>query len=77
MITPREVLDISVAQLEVLAAFLGEQLEAVNDERVATETRSCNEILGSIRALIVRVHASRRGTCESGPAEPGRAAFGP
>jgi hypothetical protein len=55
--TPQEVLDTSVAQLETLAAFLHEQLGEGSDapERVTTETRACNEILRSLRALILRV----------------------
>jgi hypothetical protein len=55
--TPQEVLDTSVAQLETLAAFLHEQLGEGGDGpgRVATETRACNEILRSLRALILRV----------------------
>jgi hypothetical protein len=55
--TPQEVLDISVAQLETLAAFLHEQLGEGSDgpRRVTTETRACNDILTSLRALILRV----------------------
>jgi hypothetical protein len=57
LITPQEVLDTSVAQLETLAAFLCEQLdEAIDDPRhVTEETRACKEILGSLRILILRV----------------------
>ena len=56
-ITPQEVLDTSVAQLETLAAFLREQLdESIDDPgHVTTETRVCKEILGSLRVLILRV----------------------
>ena len=55
--TPQEVLDTSVAQLETLAAFLHEQLGEGSDGpgRVTPETRACNEILRSLRALILRV----------------------
>jgi hypothetical protein len=55
--TAQEVLETSVAQLETLAAFLHEQLGEGSDGpgRVTTETRACNEILGSLRALILRV----------------------
>ena len=55
--TTREMLDISIAQLETLAAFLGEQLGEGNDcpRHITEETRACNEILGSLRELIVRV----------------------
>jgi hypothetical protein len=57
LITPQEVLDTSVAQLETLAAFLREQIdESVDDRRhVTKETRACKEILGSLRILILRV----------------------
>jgi hypothetical protein len=55
--TAQEVLDTSVAQLETLAAFLHEQLAEGSDGpgRVTTETRACNEILRSLRALIPKV----------------------
>jgi hypothetical protein len=60
--TAREMLDISIAQLETLVAFLGEQLGEGNDcPRNATEeTRACNEVLGSLRELIVRVRPMER-----------------
>jgi hypothetical protein len=62
LITPQEVLDTSVAQLETLAAFLCEQLdESIDDPRhVTRETRACKEILGSIRVLILRVRRRER-----------------
>ena len=55
--TPQEVLDTSVAQLETLAAFIHEQLGEGSDGsgRVTTETRACNEILRSLGALILKV----------------------
>ena len=57
LITPQEVLDTSVAQLETLAAFLCEQLDESIDAsgRVTKETRACQEILGSLRVLILRI----------------------
>jgi hypothetical protein len=57
--TPQEVLDTSVAQLETLAAFMREQLGKDDDgpRRITTETHACDEILGTLRALIVRVRA--------------------
>jgi hypothetical protein len=66
LITPQEVLDTSVAQLETLAAFLCEQLdESIDDHRSVTrETRACKEILGSLRVLILRV--SPRERCPTG-----------
>ena len=62
LITPQEVLDTSVAQLETLAAFLCEQLdESIDDPRHSTrETRACKEILGSLRVLILRVRPRER-----------------
>jgi len=62
LITPREMLDTSVAQLETLAAFLGEQLGEDGDGpgHGATEICACNEILGSLRALILRVRQRER-----------------
>ena len=57
--TSQEVLDTSVAQLETLAAFMREQLgeRAEGPNRITAETHACNEILGSLRALLVRVRA--------------------
>ena len=62
LITPQEVLDTSVAQLETLAAFLREQLdESIDDPGCVTEeTRACKEILGSLRVLILRVRPGER-----------------
>jgi hypothetical protein len=62
LITPQEVLDTSVAQLETLAAFLCEQLDESVDDRghVTNETRACKEILGSLRVLILRVRPTER-----------------
>ena len=62
LITPQEVLDTSVAQLETLAAFLCEQLdESIDDPgRVTRETRACKEILGSLRVLILRIRPGER-----------------
>ena len=59
--TPRELLDTSIAQLEILRAFLGEQLDARTDESQSTATSdviACREILISLRALILRVQAA-------------------
>jgi hypothetical protein len=62
LITPQEVLDTSIAQLETLAAFLREQLdESIDDPRhVTKETRVCKEILGSLSVLILRVRPRER-----------------
>ena len=60
--TPRELLDTSIAQLEVLRAFLCEQLGARTDQSESTATSdviACQEILISLGALILRVQAAR------------------
>jgi hypothetical protein len=69
--TPREILDTSVAQLETLAAFMHEQLDLVihDPEPLAAETRACDEILGSLNVLIFRVN--RYYHCERSDASPG------
>ena len=56
IISPRELLDTSIAQLRTLAAFMSEQLAEGSDEPevVTTETRACSEILCFLRALILR-----------------------
>ena len=57
MISTQELLDTSVAQLRTLSAFLDEQLyqRDLGSERATSETNACNEILQSLRGLIVRV----------------------
>jgi len=46
MITPAELLDTSIAQLETLAAFLGDQLgdRSARAASSTSETRACEEI---------------------------------
>lgn len=68
--TPRELLDTSIAQLQTLSAFLGDQLGVVTARaESAAEIRACEEILVSLGALILKVQAaggvrsSRRPTC--------------
>jgi hypothetical protein len=59
--TPRELLDTSIAQLELLRAFLGEQLGVRTDKSESTATSdviACQEILVSLGALIRRVQAT-------------------
>ena len=59
--TPRELLDTSIAQLEILRAFLGEQLGARADESESIATSdviACQEILVSLGALILRAQAA-------------------
>ena len=61
--TPRELLDTSIAQLELLRAFLGEQLDSRTDKSESTATSdviACQEILLSLGALILRVQAACR-----------------
>ena len=60
MITPRELLDTSIAQLRTLARFLGEQLGEGREgaEPATAETRACHEILRSLRVLILRLQAA-------------------
>ena len=63
LITPQEVFDTSVAQLETLTAFLCEQLDESIDHRghLTKETRACKEIMGSLKVLLLRVR--REGRC--------------
>jgi hypothetical protein len=60
-ISPAELLDTSVAQLQTLTAFLGEQLGDRNDrpDSATSEARACGEILLSLSVLIVKLEAAR------------------
>jgi hypothetical protein len=63
--TPQELLDTSIAQLQLLTAFLGDQLanrsvESKEGSR-APEILACREILVSLGALIVKVQAGPSG----------------
>jgi hypothetical protein len=62
-ITPRELLDTSIAQLRTLAAFLGDQLgESGDDSEVSAgtlEVCACKEVLVSLGALIPKLQATR------------------
>jgi hypothetical protein len=63
MATPRELLETSIAQLQTLRAFLGDQLgdKAIESNAATTpEVRACQEILVSLGALILKVQASSR-----------------
>ena len=55
-ITPRELLDTSIAQLQMLVAFLSDQLGATGGspqvQAEALEVRACKEVLLSLSALI-------------------------
>ena len=60
--TPRELLDTSIAQLQTLTAFLGDQLTANARQSwspATPEIRACEEILVSLGALILKVQATR------------------
>lgn len=52
MITRRELLEMSIAQLQTLADFLSDQLCATADRSAALETRACREILRAVSTLI-------------------------
>jgi hypothetical protein len=66
MITSRELLDTSIAQLWTLTRFLGEQLGEGREgaEPATAETRACHEILRSLGVLILRIQAG--GKVDSG-----------
>jgi hypothetical protein len=56
--TPRELLDTSIAQLETLRAFLGEQLVTStegSESDATSDAIACQEILISLGALILRI----------------------
>jgi len=58
IVTPRELLDTSIAQLEILTAFLGDQLANRAVEARSSDTpeiRACRQILVSLGGLIVKV----------------------
>jgi hypothetical protein len=59
-ITPLELLDTSIAQLQTLVAFLDDQLGWT--ESATLETRACKEIARSL-CLLIRTHRAPR--CES------------
>jgi hypothetical protein len=61
MISTQDLLDTSVGQLRTLTAFLDEQLYQRDGgwERATSATNACNEILQSLRELIVRVQGTR------------------
>jgi hypothetical protein len=69
-ITSEELLDTSIAQLRTLAAFLREQLGNGADRMpsAAAQARACNELLGSLSALIVRLQAAREPMAGAGEA---------
>ena len=62
MTTPRELLETSIAQLQMLKAFLTEQLGERGDESesLTPDVAACQEILVSLGELILKVQCTRR-----------------
>ncbi len=59
-LTPRVLLDTSIAQLRTLAAFLAEEMgEYRHLESANLEARACKEILLTISVLIPKLQAAR------------------
>lgn len=62
-LTPRVLLDTSIAQLRTLAAFLAEEMgeyqRAERSESANLEARACKEILLTISVLIPKLQAAR------------------
>jgi hypothetical protein len=57
LITPRELLDTSIGQLRILAAFLGEQLgeRHAGGKSDSAETRACSAILAYLMLLMQKL----------------------
>jgi len=69
--TSRELLDTSIAQLQALSAFLGDQLGVVTARSgSAAEIRACEEILVSLGALILKVQAAGCARSSRGATQP-------
>jgi hypothetical protein len=68
-ITPRVLLDTSIAQLQMLAAFLADELGEYRhrSEVASVEARACKEALLSVSALIPRLQAARYVVAEGRP----------
>jgi hypothetical protein len=60
-ITPRLLLDTSIAQLQTLASFLAEEMGEFREKSVVAtpEARACKEILMTISVLIPKLQAAR------------------
>ena len=65
-ITPFELLDTSLAQLQALVAFLDNQLDGT--ESAALETDACKEIARSL-SLLIQTHQALRYTSWQGAAQ--------
>jgi hypothetical protein len=59
MITTQELLETSIGQLRILAAFLSEQLggRADRSKSESAETRACRDILDQLTALILKLES--------------------
>ena len=64
IITPGELLDTAIAQLRMLAAFLGDQLPEGSDtaslQSANLEIRACEEVLVSLGVLIPKLQRAAR-----------------
>ena len=71
-LTPRVLLDTSIAQLRILAAFLAEEMGEYRQQSEATnlEARACKEILLTISVLIPKLQAARYVVAEEGAGAP-------
>lgn len=60
-LTPSVLLDTSIAQLRILAAFLAEEMGEYRNQAEAAnlEARACKEILLTISVLIPKLQAAR------------------
>ena len=61
-ISPRLLLETSIAQLQTLAAFLSEEMSEYRQRTIVAsspETRACKEILLTISVLIPKLQAAR------------------
>ena len=60
-VTPRVLLDTSIAQLQTLASFLAEEMGEFRQKSVIAtpEARACKEILMTISVLIPKLQAAR------------------
>jgi len=67
-ITPRVLLDTSIAQLQTLASFLAEEMGEYRQRSVVAtrEARACKEILLTISVLIPKLQAARYVVAEEG-----------
>jgi hypothetical protein len=73
-ITPRVLLDTSIAQLQTLAAFLAEEMGEFRQRAVVAtpEAHACKEILLTISVLIPKLQAARYVVGDEGGAKLGR-----